>query len=206
MVHFDRWWNPASERQAEDRSHRMGQTSPVDVYTYTCSDTIEERIADLLEAKQRLFDTIVDQVTMDLDRVLSAEELFGLFGLKPPQKQPARTSAVQPPKYNEMTGREFEVFVERLFRDLGYQTELTQRVARRRSRRRRPSRGRRRCNYNAVHPVQEPRDPNRRRGGPGDCRRCSGRGCGRAGGGDMSDRLLDGSDAVRGAPRRSAYR
>ncbi|MCL4554709.1 MAG: DEAD/DEAH box helicase, partial [Actinobacteria bacterium] len=26
VVHFDRWWNPAIERQAEDRSHRMGQT------------------------------------------------------------------------------------------------------------------------------------------------------------------------------------
>jgi len=126
VVHFDRWWNPASERQAEDRSHRMGQVSPVDVYTYTCSNTIEERISDLLEAKQRLFDTIVDQVTMDLDRVLSAEELFGLFGLKPPQKQPARESAVHPPKYAEMTAREFEEFVESLFRDLGYRTELTQ--------------------------------------------------------------------------------
>lgn len=126
VVHFDRWWNPASEKQAEDRSHRMGQTSPVDVYTYTCSDTIEERIADLLEAKQRLFDIIVDQVSMDLDRVLSAEQIFGLFGLRPPQKQTTRASGAQAPRYGEMTGREFEVFVERLFRDLGYETELTQ--------------------------------------------------------------------------------
>jgi len=125
VVHFDRWWNPASERQAEDRSHRMGQTSPVDVYTYTCSNTIEERIARLLEAKQQLFDTIVDQTTMDLDRVLSAEELFGLFGLRPPVKEPHPRGGAQPPKYSEMTGREFEVFVDGLFRDLGYQTELT---------------------------------------------------------------------------------
>jgi HJR/Mrr/RecB family endonuclease len=125
VVHFDRWWNPASERQAEGRSHRMGQTSPVDVYTYTCADTIEERIAELLEAKQRLFDTIVDQITMDLDRVLSADEIFGLFGLKPPQKQTPQRSGAQPPRYSDMTGREFEVFVEELFRDLGYQTELT---------------------------------------------------------------------------------
>ena len=126
VVHFDRWWNPASEKQAEDRSHRMGQVSPVDVYTYTCTGTIEERIADLLEAKQRLFDTVVDQVSMDLDRVLSAEELFGLFGLRPPQKQASRPRAARSPKYAEMTGREFEEFVEKLFRDLGYETELTQ--------------------------------------------------------------------------------
>jgi SNF2 family DNA or RNA helicase len=126
VVHFDRWWNPASEKQAEDRSHRMGQTSSVDVYTYTCSGTIEERIADLLAAKQRLFDTIIDQVSMDLDRVLSAEELFGLFGLRPPQKLAAPARAARSPKYADMTGRGFEAFVERLFRSLGYDTELTQ--------------------------------------------------------------------------------
>ena len=126
VVHFDRWWNPASEKQAEDRSHRMGQTSSVDVYTYTCSGTIEERIASLLEAKQRLFDTVIDQVSMDLDRVLSAEELFGLFGLRPPQKPATRTPAARSPRYAEMTGREFEEFVDGLFRDLGYDAELTQ--------------------------------------------------------------------------------
>ena len=126
VVHFDRWWNPASEKQAEDRSHRMGQTQPVDVYTYTCSGTIEERIADLLAAKQQLFDAVIDQVTMDLDRVLSAEELFGLFGLQPPQRQPARGSRCGPSEYADMTGREFEEFVEQLFRALGYETELTQ--------------------------------------------------------------------------------
>jgi restriction system protein len=62
---------------------------------------------------------------MDLDRVLSAEELFGLFGLKPPRKQAPRLPNAQPPKYAAMTGREFEEFVEKLFRDLGYETELT---------------------------------------------------------------------------------
>jgi len=128
VVHFDRWWNPASERQAEDRSHRMGQTTPVDVYTYTCSGTIEERIASLLDAKQQLFDTVVDQVSMDLDRVLSAEELFGLFGLKPPPKQAARRRTPGALEYANMTGREFEEFVDRLFRDLGYETELTREV------------------------------------------------------------------------------
>jgi len=126
VIHFDRWWNPATERQAEDRSHRIGQTMPVDVYTYTCSNTIEERIASLLEAKQQLFDTVVDQVSMDLDRVLSAEELFGLFGLKPPTKRAAALAGQRGSMdFTTMTGREFEEFVEQLFRDLGYDTELT---------------------------------------------------------------------------------
>jgi len=126
VVHFDRWWNPAIERQAQDRSHRMGQLMPVDVYTYTCSDTIEERIAKLLDDKQRLFDTVIDQVSMDLEDLLSAEELFGLFDLKLPAKRVDRGHLTKTPTYSNMTGREFEEFVDELFRKLGYETELTQ--------------------------------------------------------------------------------
>ncbi len=32
VFHFDRWWNPAVETQAEDRAHRIGQTRPVQVF------------------------------------------------------------------------------------------------------------------------------------------------------------------------------
>ena len=48
VFHLDRWWNPAVERQAEDRSHRMGQTAKVNVIKYSCTDTIEERIDAIL--------------------------------------------------------------------------------------------------------------------------------------------------------------
>ena len=46
VIHFDRWWNPAVETQAEDRVHRIGQTRPVQVFAYLCADTVEERIAE----------------------------------------------------------------------------------------------------------------------------------------------------------------
>lgn len=124
VVHFDRWWNPATERQAEDRSHRLGQTVPVTVYTYTCAGTIEERIAQLLEEKQRLFDLVVDEVSMDLDRLLTAEDLFGLFGLRPPGR-PRGPEAKGRRSFAEMTGREFEEYVADLFRALGFSVELT---------------------------------------------------------------------------------
>jgi SNF2 family DNA or RNA helicase len=83
VFHFDRWWNPAVERQAEDRSHRLGQTLPVNVYRYISEGTVEERIAEVLRDKQLLFDEMVDDVSLDPQERLSAEDLFGLFGLAP---------------------------------------------------------------------------------------------------------------------------
>ena len=85
VFHLDRWWNPAIERQAEDRSHRYGQTIPVHVFKYSCIATIEERIDRILERKQELFDELVDDVSLDLARALSAEDLFGLFQLDRPR-------------------------------------------------------------------------------------------------------------------------
>ena len=53
VIHFDRWWNPAVESQAEDRVHRIGQTRPVEVFAYLCTDTLEERIATILMKRKR---------------------------------------------------------------------------------------------------------------------------------------------------------
>ena len=82
VFHLDRWWNPAVERQAEDRSHRMGQTAKVNVIKYSCTSTIEERIDGILARKQELFDRLVDDVSLDLSARLNREELLGLFGLE----------------------------------------------------------------------------------------------------------------------------
>lgn len=84
VFHFDRWWNPAVERQAEDRSHRLGQTLPVNVYRYVSEGTVEERIAEVLRDKQLLFDEMVDDVSLDPRARLQTEDLFGIFGLDPP--------------------------------------------------------------------------------------------------------------------------
>jgi SNF2 family DNA or RNA helicase len=124
VIHFDRWWNPAVESQAEDRSHRMGQRYPVSVYTYTMADTIEERIARLLDEKRKLFKMVVDDVTLDLSQMLSKTELFGLFGLTTLEREPNDDNA-QRDSFAEMSGREFEEWTERLFRRLGFQVELT---------------------------------------------------------------------------------
>ena len=90
VFHLDRWWNPAVERQAEDRSHRYGQTVPVHVFKYSCIDTIEERIDQIMEQKQALFDELVDDVSIDLAASLSADQLFGLFGMENPSGRGSR--------------------------------------------------------------------------------------------------------------------
>lgn len=126
VFHFDRWWNPAIGHQAEDRSHRFGQIFPAHVYTYICEDTIEERIERVLQQKQSLFDELVDEVSIDLPSQLTAEELFGVFGLATPaQAQSARRGAEAPVNYVEMSGIEFERYVQRLMKRKGWRVETT---------------------------------------------------------------------------------
>lgn len=45
QVHLlDPWWNPATEDQAMDRVHRIGQQRAVAVWRYVATDSIEERM------------------------------------------------------------------------------------------------------------------------------------------------------------------
>lgn len=56
---LDPWWNPASEMQALNRAHRIGQDKNVFVYRYITSNSIEEKIVRLQEKKSRLADTFI---------------------------------------------------------------------------------------------------------------------------------------------------
>ena len=60
VVFLDPWWNPAAERQAADRAHRIGQTQPVFVYRLVAQGTIEERILALQERKTELADALFE--------------------------------------------------------------------------------------------------------------------------------------------------
>ena len=51
VIHYDPWWNPAVERQATDRAHRIGQDKPVFVYKLLTAGTVESRILDLQQRK-----------------------------------------------------------------------------------------------------------------------------------------------------------
>jgi SNF2 family DNA or RNA helicase len=56
---LDPWWNPASEMQALNRAHRIGQNKNVFVYRYITSNSIEEKIVKLQEKKSKLADTFI---------------------------------------------------------------------------------------------------------------------------------------------------
>ncbi len=57
---LDPWWNPATEAQAVDRAHRIGQTKRVFVYRLLCQDTVEEKVAELQDSKRALADAIIN--------------------------------------------------------------------------------------------------------------------------------------------------
>ena len=59
VIHYDRWWNPAVEDQATDRSWRIGQDRTVFVHKLVCQGTLEERIDALLRDKRALADAVV---------------------------------------------------------------------------------------------------------------------------------------------------
>jgi superfamily II DNA or RNA helicase len=56
---MDPWWNPASENQAIDRAHRIGQTKNVMVYRYVAEGTIEQKVLALQKRKAELFDDLM---------------------------------------------------------------------------------------------------------------------------------------------------
>jgi superfamily II DNA or RNA helicase len=57
---LDPWWNPATEAQAVDRVHRIGQTRKVMVYRLVAKDTLEEKVMALKAKKAALFANVMD--------------------------------------------------------------------------------------------------------------------------------------------------
>ena len=78
---FDRWWNPAIEDQAINRAHRVGQRHPVTVTRFLTANTIEQRIAKVLDAKRQIFNDLIGQADKPVSLGLSEDEIFGLFDI-----------------------------------------------------------------------------------------------------------------------------
>ncbi|MGW0389609.1 SNF2-related protein [Streptomyces sp. NPDC003042] len=83
VIHYDRWWNPAVEEQATDRAYRIGQTQPVQVHRIIAEGTVEDRIAEMLEAKRALADAVLGSGESALTE-LTDRELADLVSLRRP--------------------------------------------------------------------------------------------------------------------------
>lgn len=80
VIHYDPWWNPAVENQATDRAHRIGQQKPVFVYKLIAKGTIEEKILQLQEKKQKLADAVYHQdKESDPLKKIAAEDILNLL-------------------------------------------------------------------------------------------------------------------------------
>jgi superfamily II DNA or RNA helicase len=75
---LDPWWNPASEAQAIDRAHRIGQTRHVLAYRLIARDTVEEKVAELQQSKRELAEAILSE-NASLIRDLQPEDLEWLL-------------------------------------------------------------------------------------------------------------------------------
>ncbi|MFG2499573.1 DEAD/DEAH box helicase [Streptomyces sp. NPDC048441] len=82
VIHYDRWWNPAVEEQATDRAYRIGQTQPVQVHRLIAEGTVEDRIAELLAAKQALADAVLGEGGESALTELSDADLADLVSLR----------------------------------------------------------------------------------------------------------------------------
>lgn len=58
VIHYDRWWNPAKEKQATARVHRMGQKHVVQSFRLITRGTLEEKIHRLINSKKKLAELI----------------------------------------------------------------------------------------------------------------------------------------------------
>jgi len=75
---LDPWWNPATEAQAVDRTHRIGQVNNVMVYRMIATGTIEEKVMALKEKKSQLFDAVMDDDAV-FSSALTADDIRGLL-------------------------------------------------------------------------------------------------------------------------------
>jgi len=78
VILYDPWWNPAVERQAIDRTHRIGQTRPVTAYRMVTAGSVEEKIRALAERKSGLSRAVI-KADSAVAKSLTREDLELLF-------------------------------------------------------------------------------------------------------------------------------
>ena len=79
VVHYDPWWNPASQAQATDRAYRIGQKKPVFVHNLYAAGTVEERVLALQQRKRDLASGILGDADAGGARALTEGDVESLL-------------------------------------------------------------------------------------------------------------------------------
>lgn len=78
VIFYDLDWNPAMDKQCQDRCHRIGQTRDVHIYRFVSEYTIEANILRKANQKRMLDDVVIQEgeFTTDYFSKLDAQEML----------------------------------------------------------------------------------------------------------------------------------
>jgi hypothetical protein len=79
VISMDLWWNAASELQAFDRVHRLGQRKDVEVKRLIMTNSVETRMLALQKEKLKIAGIALGEGDYKLGK-LTQKDLMGLFG------------------------------------------------------------------------------------------------------------------------------
>lgn len=79
VIFYDLDWNPAMDKQCQDRCHRIGQTRDVHIYRFVSEHTIESNILRKSNQKRMLDDVVIQEgdFTTDYFNKLSVRDMIG---------------------------------------------------------------------------------------------------------------------------------
>ncbi len=82
VIFYDQDWNPAMDKQCQDRCHRIGQTRDVHIYRLVSEHTIEANILRKASQKQMLDDVVIQEgeFTTEYFNKLSVRDVIGNNG------------------------------------------------------------------------------------------------------------------------------
>lgn len=79
VIFYDSDWNPAMDKQCQDRCHRIGQTRDVHIYRFVSEHTIESNILKKANQKRQLDNVVIQEgdFTTDYFSKLSITDVLG---------------------------------------------------------------------------------------------------------------------------------
>lgn len=82
VIFYDSDWNPAMDKQCQDRCHRIGQSRDVHIYRFVSEYTIESNILKKANQKRQLDNVVIQEgeFTTDYFGKLSVKDLVGAEG------------------------------------------------------------------------------------------------------------------------------